>query len=96
MKLFVLFFSLLLFVSPSVAQTNVQEICGYKTELDRVLKRQPNYLILQNALFEQAMQELAVTLRSVLMFVYSKYLKKCFPYHISVNQHLADSNFEAH
>jgi hypothetical protein len=57
MKLFVLFFSLLLFVSPSVAQTNVQEICGYKTELDRVLKRQPNYLILQNALFEQAMQE---------------------------------------
>jgi hypothetical protein len=57
MKSFVLFFSLLIFVSPSFAQTNVQEICGYKTELDRILKRQPNYLILQNALFEQAMQE---------------------------------------
>lgn len=57
MKSFVLFFSLILFVSPTFAQDNVQEICGYKTELDRVLKRQPNYLILQNALFEQAMQE---------------------------------------
>lgn len=57
MKSFVLFFSLLFFVSPGFAQTNVQDICGYKTELDRVLKRQPNYLILQNALFEQAMQE---------------------------------------
>ena len=57
MKSFVLFFSLLFFVSTGFAQTNVQDICGYKTELDRVLKRQPNYLILQNALFEQAMQE---------------------------------------
>ena len=57
MKLLVLFFSFLLSVSIIQSQNNSIEICGYRTELDRVLKRQPNYLIYQNALFEQAMQE---------------------------------------
>ena len=60
MKSIVLLFSFLIFVSHTNAQNQVQDICGYKTELDRVVKRQPNYLIYQNALFEQAMEEFKV------------------------------------
>lgn len=55
MKSIVLFLISLSFVFSTVAQNNATEICGYKTELERMVKRNPNYLSWQNAWYKQAM-----------------------------------------
>lgn len=59
MKSIVLSIFTLLFVFTSNAQSqHDHEFCGYKTELERMMKRYPNYLVWQNALYQQAMSEL--------------------------------------
>jgi hypothetical protein len=50
-------FILLLFVSTINAQTVGPEPCGYQKEVEKILKRQPNFLIWQEAVYQQAMTE---------------------------------------
>ncbi len=57
MKRIIICFSFLLLVFVLKAQTHEHEICGYQHEVEKLLKKQPNFLTWQNALFEQAMLE---------------------------------------
>ena len=50
--LFVLFTSLL-----TKAQLIDNDFCGYQTEVDRILKRNPQFLDWQNNLYKEAMNE---------------------------------------
>jgi hypothetical protein len=57
MKKYIICFSLLLLVFTLQSQTTEHEPCGYQHEVEKILKDQPNFLIWQNAMFEQAMEE---------------------------------------
>jgi hypothetical protein len=50
-------FILLLSVFSLKSQTTGVEPCGFQHEIEKILKKQPNYLIWQQAVFEQAFQE---------------------------------------
>ncbi len=57
MKNLFICFALLLSVHNVNAQTEPHEICGYKTEVERIIKRQPNYLQWQEAWFQEALSQ---------------------------------------
>ena len=56
-KLYVILYIALLSSSISEAQNAPEEICGYQNEVNKILAKQPNFLKLQDAWFQEAMTQ---------------------------------------